>query len=134
MNREENKKRQEELLKMHPKVSEQMKQIPGVLGVGVGLKQVNNEITENIVFIVFVEEKKAAEDVLGAELIPLQVLGVETDVQQVPVANEEAADTTRYRPVKGGAQITNGQVEGGKISNGTLGIVCTYNDQERTNL
>lgn len=119
-------------MKVHPDAVEEMKKIPGVVGVGIGLKETAGEITEEIVFKVYVKEKKELSDIPKGEVIPATFQEFKTDVVVVPEGTLEDLDETRYRPVTGGCQITNGLIKDGSFWNGTLGLICTYNDQEQT--
>jgi hypothetical protein len=97
----------------------QLRAIPGVVHVSVGLKQINGTATDEFSIRVYVTEKKDPNSIPPNERIPKSIQGVPTDVNQVRV-NTPHFDTARYRPITGGIQITNG-VDGF----GTLGCLVT---------
>lgn len=75
--------------------------------VGVGLKQIGGEFTDQIALFVYVWEKKPASEVPEAELVPRESGGYVTDVVQArPVLID---DTNRYNPLRGGIQISREQ-------------------------
>jgi hypothetical protein len=106
--------------------------IPGVLHVSVGLKESAGAVTETLAIRVYVREKKRDNEVPLAERIPREIGGVPTDVNEVG-AYEFSVDNARYRPLKGGVQISNRIIDaneamtGTQISRGTLGCTATYN-------
>jgi len=84
--------------------------IPGVVHVSVGLKEKSGRLlTDRLCIRVYVAKKKSPHELSAAELIPAEIAGISTDVNTV--ANFEfQADNARYRPIKGGVEITNGIV------------------------
>lgn len=106
--------------------------IPSVIHVSVGLKEKNGQVTDQLCIRVYVEEKKDRENVPVAELIPAEINGVPTDVNMVGEF-KSLIDNTKYRPIKGGIQITNrilGLVPGTtntEFDVGTLGCVAIDN-------
>lgn len=123
LSRDEIIKRQNELLAIHPVVKEELLKIPGVTSVAVGLREVNKKLTDEIVFQVFVDKKKAEHELNPEEIIPKEIKGVKTDVMlthygAVPRGYFDAGlkgDINEYRPLKGGIMMGHG------ISRGTLG-------------
>lgn len=110
---------------------ERLRAIPGVMHVSVGLKQTNNRATAELCIRVYVREKVARNQLSPSELVPPAINGIPTDVNVVDDF-EFQADTTRYRPIMGGIQITNRIVDLGdngriNMSRGTLG--CTAIDK-----
>ncbi len=89
-----------------PKAREQLMAYPGVRHVSVGLKETAGKPTEQIVFRVYVEKKLPANELPRKKVIPVEVLGVKTDVLVEPVPTL-ADDDGRYRPLLGGIQIGN---------------------------
>jgi hypothetical protein len=72
--------------------------------VGVGLKQTGGEFTDQIALFVYVQEKKPASEVPEAELVPPEFGDYVTDVVRArPILID---DTNRYRPLRGGIQIS----------------------------
>lgn len=103
--------------------------VPGVLHVSVGLKEKTGKITDELCVRVYVKEKRARAALPAAELIPSHVNGVPTDVNVVGQF-EFQEDNARYRPLKGGIQISNRIIDinaegtGRQISRGTLGCIA----------
>ena len=103
--------------------------LPGVVHVSVGLKETNGEVTDQLCVRVYVKEKKDKEALSPTELIPPNVNSVSTDVNVIPEF-EFQEDFTKYRPIKGGIQISNRIIElndagnGRQIHRGTLGCIA----------
>ena len=70
--------------------------------VGVGLKQIGGEFTDQIALFVYVQEKKSASEVPEVELVPPEFDGYITDV--VRVRPTLIDDTNRYDSLRGGIQ------------------------------
>lgn len=119
--REERIARQKELLELRDRVQSRLMAIPGVRSVGVGLKEVGGKTTDEIVFRVYVTEKKPPSQVPPGERIPAQIDGFDTDVIVWELDKQAAVDSDRYRPLRGGIQITNGS------GYGTLGCFARRN-------
>ncbi len=126
MTRDEIIARTEQLKQLHQEAEKILMKLPGVVGVGIGVKEVDNEITQELAFRVYVERKKAPADLPPAQRIPAEVLGVKTDVIELDVT-EQIVDDSEYRPVKGGIQIGNGT---GAL--GTLGCVAKRTSDNAT--
>lgn len=109
--------------------------IDGVAGVGFGQKRVGLDYQNNIAIIVFVKEKKNAEDVAPEERIPASFEGYPTDVRVVREGVAEGCDnTTKYDKIKGGIQIMVERKDNA-YGQGTLGcIVKKRNDSGRENV
>lgn len=118
MTRDELIARQERLQQLRPQAEEILLKFPGVIGVGIGLKETNNELTNEGAFRVYVDRKKAPAELPPDQVIPDEVLGVKTDVIEMD-STEPIADESEYRPLKGGIQIGNGT---GSL--GTLGCLA----------
>jgi hypothetical protein len=118
-----------EMLRTGPET--QLRAIPGVVHVSVGLKETNGKVTDQLCVRVYVEQKKAKEALPAAQLIPSEINGVPTDVNIVG-RFEFQDDNTKYRPIMGGIQISNRIIvlnaagTGTEMSRGTLG--CTAVD------
>lgn len=102
-----------------PIVHARLKAIPGVVGVGIGFRQVGGELTLEPVFTVDVIEKKAPGDVPPGEMIPSEIEGFPVDVQ-VFQAGDPEDDRAKYRPIKGGIRIE----RKGSSRGGTLGCLA----------
>jgi hypothetical protein len=102
---------------------------PNVLHVSVGLKETNGTVSDQLCVRVYVKHKKDRASVPADELIPTEVNGVPTDVNTVGEF-EFSDDNTKYRPIKGGIQISNRIVvlndagTGTEMSRGTLGCMA----------
>ncbi|WP_028981319.1 hypothetical protein [Sporocytophaga myxococcoides] len=113
--REERIKEQEKLLGIFDEVKEVLMKTPGVINVAIGLKQKSGKLTDEIVFQVFVENKKDINSLSPEEVIPNEINGIKTDVLKVPKGKAKS-DPSAHSPIRGGIQIGNGK---GKV--GTLG-------------
>jgi len=106
--------------KVRIQVEKELMQLPGVVSVGVGLKQVKGETQRQLCFKVTVERKIAKSDIQKKDLIPEEINGFKTDVNESPRVITGALDS-KYRPLMGGAQIEpNFTSELGNLK-GTLG-------------
>lgn len=98
-------------------VREKLMKIPGVTHVSVGLKEKGNSATDEFSIRVYVKEKKDKSQLTHKEIIPTEIQGVKTDVNQVS-KSRMLVDNTQYIPIKGGIQIRIGN------SFGTLGCLA----------
>ncbi|MCU0433580.1 MAG: hypothetical protein MUC87_09025 [Bacteroidia bacterium] len=64
-----------------------LRSIPGVVGIGYGLKEVKGQITPVMVYRVYVEKKKLPKELLPHEQIPAEINGHLTDVIERPENN-----------------------------------------------
>src|SRR5687768_5408346 len=101
---------QDRLLRMLPEVRWRLRHIPSITNVGVGAKEVGDEITGEFAYRVYVTLKLPPDEVPRASRIPDRINGVSTDVL-VDAEPEILADTRKFRPLKGGGQIRNEYVE-----------------------
>ena len=82
--------------------------LAGVVHVSVGLKERKGRLlTDKLCIRVYVTKKRPPQEVSTADLIPAEIEGISTDVNTV-AQFEFQADNARYRPIKGGIEITNG--------------------------
>lgn len=95
---------QQRLQVLYPEVVKELMSIPGVEKVGIGVKEVGEELTGEIVFRVYVKEKKPLHELPPDRIIPPEVRGIKTDVVIAREAYDEE-DSEEYRPVKAGVQI-----------------------------
>lgn len=118
---------QDKLPKVHAEVEAELKKLPGVIAVDIGFKRTGDKRTETLAFIVYVKEKKKESEIPDEEIIPKEMHGVPTDVvkiQEAGVDNGDLPDRTKYRPLKGGIQISNGiRIANNRYSVGTLGCL-----------
>jgi hypothetical protein len=56
---------------------------PNVIGVGVGLREREGELTDEIVLVVLVTKKLPRTEIEANDLIPTEIEGVPIDVQEV---------------------------------------------------
>ena len=103
----------------------------GAQHVAVGLKKQRGVVSDELVILAYVAEKLPPDEVPSGQLIPAEIDGVHTDVD-VP-KQFTFADSSKYRPVVGGIQITNGIEDfdsGGHLTmeGGTLGCLATNAD------
>jgi hypothetical protein len=54
-----------------------------VVGVGVGYKEIKHELTDQLALIVSVTEKQALSELAVEDVVPAELNGVLTDVQEV---------------------------------------------------
>lgn len=93
---------------------------PNVVGLGIGYKWENGEQTDTLSVITMVEKKKPVAALLIGELIPPQIKGVQTDVQEVGLLRPLQSRRDKWRPAPGGVSIGHY-----KITAGTFGTVVT---------
>jgi len=111
---------QERLRAVYPAARAQLMRIPGVLSVGIGMKEVAGTHTDETVFKVTVSAKREPGAIPPAELIPKEILGFKTDViEHRPEQDED--DDSKHRPLKGGTQVN----RDGSNGLGTLGCIAT---------
>jgi len=119
--REERIKKQNELLALHPVVREELMKIPGVYDVAVGLKEINHQITDEIVFQVFVDKKINERELKPEEVIPKEIKGIKTDVHLKHTGavlrgyfDGPEGDKQKYDTLKAGIMVGFG-IEGGTL-------------------
>lgn len=93
---------------------------PNVVGLGVGYKIEDGEQTDTLSIITLVEKKKPVAALVAGELIPPQIKGVRTDVQEVGYLRPLQSRKDKWRPAPGGVSIGHY-----KITAGTFGTVVT---------
>lgn len=112
-----------------------LRSIPGVIHVGIGLKESGGRVTDDHCIRVYVLKKLPNGELSPKERIPAQIEGIPTDVNVVG-AYEFSVDNSKYRPIKGGIQITNRIVDmnetmtGSEVERGTLGCIATLNSDK----
>lgn len=115
-----------EFNKVRQQAEEALMKIPGVIAVGVGLKEVKGEHQRVPCFKVTVNTKKAKKDIPDAELIPKEIFGFKTDVNENLISYSITNDS-KYRPLIGGSQIE----PSGASRLGTLGCFAKRNADEK---
>lgn len=114
-------------------VEELLMKIPGVHHISIGLKEKAGRITDQLCIRIYVEEKKDHSELHAHEVLPSEVNGIPTDVNIIP-GFSACIDENRYRPVKGGIQITNRIIIrdennfGTEVAHGTLGCLARKNE------
>ena len=126
---------EEELARLHREAEEELKKIPGVVSVGFGVKESSGNLTDEIAFRVYVNEKKNKEDLPPEEIIPSEIKGFKTDVLVLPKPISLACDDlNHYDPLIGGITIVNFKENAqGLIDRGTLGCFGTINGNTSRN-
>lgn len=130
--RSELARRQQQLQEVYDAAKAQLMQIPGVVGVGIGIKETDGELTEDLAFRVYVTEKKDLSELPPEHVIPDEIMGFKTDVLKVYQPKlrvfVEREDDTNFRPLQGGIRIGAQDVSG----HGTLGWFGTLNSDSST--
>lgn len=115
-----------EFAELHARAEAALTKIPGVFGVGYGLREVGGVTTDEIAFRVYVREKKAQREVPSGERIPAEFEGIPTDVLRMRVPKPlHCQDMEQHSPLIGGISITNFKGTGGNEPAGTLGFFAT---------
>lgn len=86
---------------------------PNVVGIGVGYKQVDGEMTDELAIIVSVVTKIGADLLSPREMIPEEINGIPTDVIQTGEFILRQGTTDRWRPMPGGVSIGHKNVTAG---------------------
>ena len=107
---------------------------PSVVSVGYGQKHSGGSYRDDLAIIVFVRQKKSADEIPPAEFIPESFEGYRTDVVVVPACTLTVVDNTHeYSTIQGGIQIEPRTRASG--SEGTLAcIVHGRGDANRENV
>jgi hypothetical protein len=104
---------------------------PHVVGVGFGYKERGGVPTQELSLRVYVREKKPPAELSADELVPGELLGIQTDVVTVPSVQQLTCEILdAFSPLVGGIGISNlkGITGGGTaIDIGTLGCFGTLN-------
>ena len=61
---------------------ESLMNYPGVVGVGLGLRQLKGSLTDEVAIIVMVRQKRGLDDLEAEEVLPRELDGVPVDVQE----------------------------------------------------
>lgn len=129
---------QNRLLALYPQAERLLRQYPGVLHVGLGIKEVGRQHTPDMAFRVYVQKKVPPEFLAEADRIPPEINGVLTDVLQKEEFDELVCQSTdlhvddhKYRSegLRGGIQIRNSTFNNEHPSGfGTLGCLGRTTD------
>ena len=114
---------QEQMLRLLPEVRWRLRHIPGISSIGVGAKEVRGDVTFDMAYRVYVEQKLPNDDLPAAWRIPERIRGINTDVL-LHSSTEMLTDGGKHRPLKGGSQVRNQHVEGDNdVLAGTIGCL-----------
>lgn len=112
----------QQILAIKKKVQLELMSKRNVVGVGVGYKISNNQITGEIGLVVFVTEKLPATQLNNRDVVPRSFKGIVTDVQAVGRIVIHKLRTDRWRPAPPGVSIGHEY-----ITAGTFGAVVYDN-------
>ncbi len=107
--------------KVRGTVEKELMKLPGVMAVGVGLKEIKGEVHRQPCFKITVEKKKAKTKIKTKDRIPENIYGIPTDV--VEPITMSGANTAKYRPLIGGSRIEPSSAS----VDGTLGCFAKRN-------
>lgn len=93
-------------------------QLPNVVGVGVGIKQVAGEATGGKALVVFVKKKVPPGELTRVHRVPPRIEGLPTDVVEIGEVRLLSLRTGRVRPARPGVSIGHY-----KVTAGTFGAV-----------
>lgn len=129
--RERLKAAQAEMESKYEAAKAELMRIPGVVSVGIGLRERGGSGTREPAWRVYVQEKKPLSDIPAAERIPPVVQGIPTDVLlwtplKPLIGFDDEEDTTNYNPKIGGSQIG----RKGQSGFGTLGCLVRTADNK----
>lgn len=121
-----------EYLDVKERAAQQLLELPGVHGVGVGGKLTGGQPTGEPSITVFVDRKRPLAEIPPEERVPPEIDGVKTDVIEEPSptiiqgipgipVDTERVDSAQYRPLRGGIQVA----RRGGSGVGTMGCICT---------
>ncbi len=103
-----------EIRRVKERVEDELLGRPGVRGVDINVKTVNGEPTGQLSIVVYVEEKKPKARVAKEEMIPAEIDGIPTDVQEEKIELhqltamlrvETQVDASKYTTLKGGISM-----------------------------
>lgn len=88
---------------------------PNVVAVGIGFKETNGELTDELAVIVSVVEKVSVEALTPDTVVPQQLGSIRTDVQALGVIRALQSPTSKIRPAPGGCSIGHVDVTAGSL-------------------
>jgi hypothetical protein len=91
-------------IEVKQRVRDRLLSFAGVHGVGVGCKFIAGKRTNELAISVYVHKKLPLHALSSNQVIPAEIEGIPTDVEETPVA-ECFDDAGRYRPLVGGSQL-----------------------------
>lgn len=109
--------------KAHRAAQKAFLKIPGVVSVGLGIKEVAKKLNGQVALIAYVEKKVAANQLAEEVLIPKTFMGVSTDVRQLP---PHFSFLGNNQVLLGGNSIQRHTNSKGEPLPGTLGYIATH--------
>jgi hypothetical protein len=110
---------------LHARVEAELMKIPGVVGVGFGVKERDGDVTDIVAFRVYVKAKRPPGELDRADLIPEEIGGYPTDVLEMQSSVLlHCQDISTHSPLISGISLTNFK-NGANASAGTLGFFAT---------
>jgi hypothetical protein len=119
---------EQELYRLYREARIELGRYPGVVGVGLGCKERNGAVTEEVSFRVYVRRKKPASQLEENALLPSAYRGVPTDVVNSSGGAQTSSvceDKSKYSVLIGGITIMNGRRGSQGFGVGTLGFLAT---------
>jgi hypothetical protein len=107
--------------KIHADAQKLLTKIPGVMAVGLGIKEVKGQLSDQPALIVYVRKKLPKDQVSRDQMIPANFQGMPIDVQRFP-DTELFGGTT----LDGGMQIRRLPDANDRPKPGTLGYIVTH--------
>jgi hypothetical protein len=101
---------------MKSQYSQQIMELPNVVGVGIGYKLSSGKKLDELCIAVLVRKKLPIEALPSSGIIPHELEGVKTDVIEVGELRAQQARTDRWRPIPGGVSIGHYLITAGTLS------------------
>ena len=77
-----NDKRMAEISSVQTKYQEELMAYPHVVGVGIGMRQIDGEYTDELSLVVMVDEKIPIAQLAEENILPDELDGIDVDVQE----------------------------------------------------
>jgi hypothetical protein len=81
----------QEILQIKQNVEGQLRSLPGVHAVGIGLKTIGGSVTDETAIAVFVTKKKSQDELRPDQSVPSEIDGVKTDIVEMPIPRRSFA-------------------------------------------
>lgn len=107
-----------QMYKVRKKNERQILSKANVLGMGIGLKEKEGKLTEELAIVVLVRNKVPLQVLPRQDVVPAEIDGIRSDVKEVGEVVALQSTTDRWRPAPGGVSIGHHA-----ITAGTLGTV-----------
>lgn len=115
------------LVQLQPQARAALSSLAGFRGVGVGIRERAGILTGELVFRVYVDTKRPETALQPWDVVPKQVLGIDTDVIELGRARRACWDKGT-RPVIGGIEIASSPFAAMANEPGTLTCLVTTSD------